>query len=1029
MGTCRQSTNVSRRAARLAEADSQRKQSKCGEARVSSKKAGAGTKLRSFSRTGSAGVGGCSSAAAAPGTFHPSLGSGATDLPMDFCGGGGGAFLFGHGARSSASVAPFRFSSSAAAATPDGRSASAVSDVAPSQSGVDDGGRLRTRSPPDAYAESLPRIVRLNDAAVSSYRSGDATSARAALEEARSLHVRADAESAERRRRHRMWLEKYEAAARAAGSAATATRAEAFEPSASFGASDEEPQSFGAAHGVFFHPAEASSAAGTKPRHKRRKGHGTTTMIRGLVQRLGGSGHCRSRNEGDAASVGTARPEEAAPTAEVAEAKESVVEEDGMEASLKPWTSSSSESSATSSTYPDAGEAVPEPPRTSYIYQRMDFDEGMHAFADVYLMPQFDEPTEEELHDDGDDSSADLLIGTKTRVLATLMFNLGQCHRRCGDMDSANKYYLGARQALDSEERRAKFECGTLGAEQAPPILAIAVLHNIGQIQYRRGQLRDSIETYKVALAKAERIAMLEKAGAAKSEDVMGDVVSDSAAATVTGRALVASTLNCLGVLHYHASSSASDESTSSVAMDHFDRALDLRKTVLGPRHEDVATVLNNIGRVHVQKDRFDDALEYYEEALSIRRERLGRDSLDYAATAFNAGQSLHQRGELDRALELYREFLRVAQLRFAGTDHRDVAVVLSGIAQIHQERGEHAEALALYERSLKAGRAALGEYHSEVAMLLNRIGNFHFERDDLDAALRCYQEGLEIERRVLDADHPNIVVTLSNLGEIHRQRSEWNDAFKMYTEALELQRRRLGENHPDVASTLNTLGLIHDQKGDSCAALKCLQDALLLRRAALGNDHLDVSATLTYVGTILYRRNVLGVAMDLFSESLRIRRASLGPDHRDVAFTLYNIALVHQQRGSYEEAIECYRETLRVERLVLGDRHRDVAMTLYKLGEVYKAHGDMEGALERFTEALDIERETLGEDDPATLARTLNEIGNIQLARGEVIPMMEAFNEAARIYRRAGLSPNNLIVSGQLYAFDISCPEAAPAA
>ena len=75
------------------------------------------------------------------------------------------------------------------------------------------------------------------------------------------------------------------------------------------------------------------------------------------------------------------------------------------------------------------------------------------------------------------------------------------------------------------------------------------------------------------------------------------------------------------------------------------------------------------------------------------------------------------------------------------------------------------------------------------------------------------------------------------------------------------------------------------------------------------------------------------------------------------------------------------------------------------------------------------IERNTILPDDPATVARTLNEIGNIHLARGDVIPMMEAFNEAARIFRDSGLSANSLSVSGQLYAFDISCPEAAPAA
>merc|ERR1712176_1079922 len=105
-------------------------------------------------------------------------------------------------------------------------------------------------------------------------------------------------------------------------------------------------------------------------------------------------------------------------------------------------------------------------------------------------------------------------------------------------------------------------------------------------------------------------------------------------------------------------------------------------------------------------------------------------------------------------------------------------------------------------------------------------------------------------------------------------------------------------------------------------------------------------------------------------------------------------------------------------------------SMTLYKLGEVYKAKGDLEQALKSFHDALTIERKTNDqEEDPAAIARTINEIGNIHLARGDVVPMMEAFGEASRIFRQAGLNPESVAVSGELYHFGITCPNAAPAA
>mmetsp|Transcript_4565 Transcript_4565/g.10310 ORF Transcript_4565/g.10310 Transcript_4565/m.10310 type:complete len:303 (+) Transcript_4565:2439-3347(+) len=292
------------------------------------------------------------------------------------------------------------------------------------------------------------------------------------------------------------------------------------------------------------------------------------------------------------------------------------------------------------------------------------------------------------------------------------------------------------------------------------------------------------------------------------------------------------------------------------------------------------------------------------------------------------------------------------------------------------------------------------------------------------------------------DGVAPRIVVTLSNLGEIHRQRNEWDEAAKMYSDCLGILRKKHdNKDHIDVASTLSTIGLIHDQRGETCLSLHYLQDALLMRRRLLGNDHLDVSATLVYIGTIMYRKSDFSVAIELFSESLRIRQAALGKDHRDVAFVLYNIALINQQRGCYEEAIESYSETLRIEKLVLGEAHRDVSMTLFKLGEVNKAAGDLDEALKCFQNSLAVERSLSSSvnnasvppaavgPDHAAMARALNEIGNIHLARSEVVPMMEAFNEASRMYRAAGLNPNNVAVSGHLYALEIACPEAAPAA
>ena len=303
--------------------------------------------------------------------------------------------------------------------------------------------------------------------------------------------------------------------------------------------------------------------------------------------------------------------------------------------------------------------------KSSYIYQRMDFDEGMHAH-----------PTCEMLSTDQG----------RNVVSATLLFNVGQCHRQAENFDQAAHFFHRSWKSLvgdiifDASGRDAGEEDDDDDDEEEDlyliktrfkdlPALALPILQNIGQLQYRLGKIADAIKTYEASLHHAET-------------------------AHGPNHVIVGSALNSLGVLHCHLSADHSDK-----AMDLFRRSLAIRTAARGWDHPEVATTLNNMGRIHVQRDEFEEALTYYEEALEIRRARLGLDSLDYAATAFNAGQSFHQRNMLDRALELYREFLRVARTKFSD-NHRDVAVVLSGIAQIHQERGEHDEALKLYGKS-----------------------------------------------------------------------------------------------------------------------------------------------------------------------------------------------------------------------------------------------------------------------------------------------------------------------------------------
>lgn len=371
--------------------------------------------------------------------------------------------------------------------------------------------------------------------------------------------------------------------------------------------------------------------------------------------------------------------------------------------------------------------------REYYIYQRREYDEGMNMYYSPVRM---------------DASTMDASPDSLTAASTILLYNLGQTYLRQDRDEDARETF---KKALNNNH------CHYL-----PGVASFKMLHNLGYIQYRQQDIQGAIRTFCEALQLCQQQSV--------------------------NRLDVANSLQCLGVLYFHL-----PEPDAGRSMDCYIRALAIRKELLGPTHTDLATLLNNIGRVHYIEQQYDEALVVYEEALRIRRTLLGQDHLDVAgeqniaqaggiqplssfrfltrffllssATVYNAGQSYHQQGKLDLALLFYEEFVRITAPKL-GPMHRDVAIILKCMAQIYHERDNFDQALGLYQQALTAARASLG-VHAETASIFNKLGNLYYENQDFDNAIEMYEQGLEVERAVLHSLHPNIVVTLSNLGQV----------------------------------------------------------------------------------------------------------------------------------------------------------------------------------------------------------------------------------------------------------------------
>ena len=316
------------------------------------------------------------------------------------------------------------------------------------------------------------------------------------------------------------------------------------------------------------------------------------------------------------------------------------------------------------------------------------------------------------------------LLNGSLLLSETILYNLGRLSHDQGQYIEALCLYERCLSKLEQRSSR----------NQA---LVLAVLVGIGQIQYRQGDHKNSLDTYMTALALAR--------------SYFGEKSIE-----------VAACLNCVGVLHYMISSG-----DNNMALDALQTSLQQRIKLLGKDHIDVGTTWNNIGRVYFQLKKENEAMKAYCEALRIRRMCQG-ESVDVAATLFNCGQVYHNLKCRDKALSLFEEFLKLAKIHF-GEFHRDICIVTTCIGQVLQENKDYENALKSFQHALQIGNVALGPMHSQMAITFNKMGNLYYEMGDFDSALNAYHRGLEIEIAVLETGNSNTYVTYTNIAEIRK--------------------------------------------------------------------------------------------------------------------------------------------------------------------------------------------------------------------------------------------------------------------
>jgi len=322
-----------------------------------------------------------------------------------------------------------------------------------------------------------------------------------------------------------------------------------------------------------------------------------------------------------------------------------------------------------------------------------------------------------------------------------------------------------------------------------------------------------------------------------------------------------------------------------------------------------------------------------------------------------------HADGPVDTLVKAERLMNRM--LKIADTDESRYSWVYNNCGMFWHETGHLEEAASLYERSLRADEASLGERHPHVATSLNNLAIVYRLKGDYAKAQPLYERALRLREEVLGERHPDVASSLNNLAILHKVQGDYATAEPLYQRALRLYEEVLGERHPQVANSLNNLANLYCVQGDFAKAEPLFERALRLHEKALGERHPDVAYSLNNLANLYNVQGDYAKAEPLYERASRLREEVLGERHPDVVTSLDNLAIVYEAQGRIEQALPMYLRALQLREDVLGPHHPEVASSCNNLGCVYRDQGQLDPAEELFNRALSIRTQSLPAEHP----------------------------------------------------------------
>jgi tetratricopeptide (TPR) repeat protein len=385
-------------------------------------------------------------------------------------------------------------------------------------------------------------------------------------------------------------------------------------------------------------------------------------------------------------------------------------------------------------------------------------------------------------------------------------------------------------------------------------------------------------------------------------------------------------------------------------------RALEIRKSLHGERHPEVADSLSFLGEALFGLGRYGLAAELHQQALDLRRELHGEAHPDVAASLHRLTMAVTW-ATADRGPESEKRWREAVELRrkTLGSDHLETAETLYMLAMaLWHGDDRDVESEELFNNVLRIRRAAHGDEHPDVAHALDGLALPLTTMSRFEEAEDVLNEALAMRLRLQGENHPQLAFTYDSLGRLRFDQRRHEEAEEFFRKGLAL-REQLGRMHSEYFDSLHWIGhaLVGQERYAEAEAIYREGLEVLLEIEDLEKQRLGF--WLHILGDVLLPQQKHSEAEEFQRKAVELLREAGTKNLMFLARALHSLARNVSQQGRHSEAADIRKECSGVLRQ-LG-KQVDLAAVLTLLSEDLSRAHDHTGAKSALDEAIAILR------------------------------------------------------------------------